>query len=268
MDNIVYEYNINLDDEIFLTKLENFSFSFKISGFKINRDYIDLNELSKIPSIKNKKILYNERFIKSFYRIFWELISKLGIATYNFYDFIDKIVYEMNRITLQDYVISDCHSTDKYNCGRAMMILEGNGKTKFIIFNSDNGIMDINTQLLYLGCEKNNLNEKTTIESRRIVKEIQYLSKEFNVKVYQNGKDIKLVLVNIINPKIVIKINLPEKYPFESPSGTFNDLTISEIDIDWSVEKKLKDIVDKLMYKYNNKLFPKHREILCYLLDL
>ena len=204
-----------------------------------------------------------------FYRIFWELISKLGVATQNFYDFIDTIVLQLNRITRQDYIITDCHSTDKYNCGRAMMFLDNNSNNKFLIYNTDSkGFMDINTQLMYLGCDDKKLKPgnlnifgKTF---KRIQKEILMLEKDFIVKIYENNDGVKLVLNR--NKDIIITLNTPSNYPFESPSGTFNDLTISEIDLDWNIRQNLKNIVDNLVYKYNNNKFPKHKQILCYLL--
>jgi len=281
MINIISEYNLNGNVEEFLAKLENFSFYLGDLGFKKDREEDDftlkfrIDELAKIPEIKDKEILNNERFIKNFYRIFWDLISKLGIATQNFYIFIDKIVYQLNRITLPNYVITDCHSTDNYNCGRAMTILEG--KSKFLIFNTDDkGYMDTYTQTLYLGCDKLKKDKKSPIKlenlekyygriSKRIEKEINILKKDFNVEAYENIDGIKLVLINKTLPKILITLNLPLNYPFSGPSGTFKDLTISEIDIDWNERKSLKDIVYKLMYKYEKGLFPKHKEILCYL---
>lgn len=148
MDIIILEYNKNGNIENFLTKLENFNYNLAKLEFKIDRNLDDsimlsvLKELEKIPEIQNKEILYNERFIQAFYNIFWPLLSKLGVGTQNFYQFIEALIYELNRFTVKDYIIYDCHSTDKYNCGRAMSII----KKGFLIYNTDEkGYMDINT---------------------------------------------------------------------------------------------------------------------------
>lgn len=216
-----------------------------------------------------------------FYKIIWDLISKLGIATYNFYDFIDRIIAELNRITIPNYFISDCHSTDNYNCARAMMVINQNN-TRFLIYNSDRGFMDTNTEMMYLGCDKPDLNKLYLDNpedvklitnyygriSKRIIKEINTLKNEFTVDIYDNKSGIKIVLKDHAN-KIVITFTLPLEYPLVPPSGTFNDLTISEAETeDWKPQDNLKLIVDKLLYKHNNKMFPRHREILCYLLLL
>tara|TARA_R110002153_G_scaffold228659_1_gene381647 strand:+ start:209 stop:1111 length:903 start_codon:yes stop_codon:yes gene_type:complete len=295
MNNIISEFNKSGNTQNFLSQWKDFSFYLGDIhlGFKKDRSLDDptlnliLKNLSKIPSIQNKDILDNSIFITNFYRIFWDLISKLGIATQNFYDFIPQLVFQMNRITIQDYVTTDCHSTDKYNCGRAMMILE-NHKSQFLIYNTDSkGFMDVNTQLLYLNCNKvsprvsprsssssasSSPREVIDLEkyygrmSKRIQKEIIMLKKDFEVKVLENISGVKLVLVNKrVIPKILITFDLPLDYPSAAPSGTFKDLTISEVDLDWSIQSNLKTVVDSLMYKYKNKLFPEHKELLCYL---
>ena len=286
MDIIVADYNQDSNKENFLLKMSNFNFKFPNNnlGFKITRDQNDalinyvIGELRKIPTIKNKEIVYNPEFISIFYKIIWDMISKLGIATQNFYDFIDHIVSELNRITVSNYVIPDCHSTDNYNCGRAMMVIN-QGPSRFLIFNSDKGFIDSNTEMMYLGCDVPDL-QKLDLENpsdiqlitkyysrmtNRIFKELEILKKEFEIDIYDNNPGIKLVLKDKIN-KIIITFTLPLEYPLEPPSGTFNDLTISEADLDWEPRYKLKNIVDRLLYKHKNKLFPKHREILCYML--
>lgn len=289
MISIISEFNKYGDEKVFLNKLEKFSFymeDFKL-GYKKDRELDDpvmkfiVNLLKKIPSIENKTILENERFIQSFYRIFWELISRLGVATQNFYMFVDDFVDETNRITRDGYVISDCHSTDNYNCGRAMIVLDPpKNSSHILVFNSDSrGMMDENTINLYLNCSKNidlkNLQIKDLPKyypkfHKRIEKEKNMLSKDFTAEIYEKENNgIKLVLFNkkpIKNgSKVMIMFDLPLDYPNSSPTGTFKDLTISQIDFDWSLESNLKIVVDKLINKYKNSLFPDHKEILCYL---
>jgi len=282
MEPIVTEYNRNENDDEFLNKLDNFSFftnEFTSLKFKMDRKSDDptmnfiLKSLKKIPSIRNKKILYNDRFINSFYRIFWDLLKKLGIGTQNFYDFIEKFVNELNRITVKDYIIYDCHSTDNYNCGRAMSIIN-KSPSRFLVYNTDDkGYMDENTQKMYLSClSDRNVNlkdvDKKIIQnkygkfSNRLIKEINSL--KFKIKMEDLTKGIKLYLKNDQN---LITFFIPLDYPFSPPSGTFNDMTISEIDIDWNEKSSLKTIVDKLILKYKTNSFPKHKILLCYLLD-
>lgn len=283
MEAIVSEYNRNENHEEFLNKLDKFSFftnELVSLNFKMDRRTDDptmnfvLKSLKKIPSIENKKILYNDRFINSFYRIFWDLLKKLGIGTQNFYDFIEKFVHELNRITVKDYVLYDCHSTDNYNCGRAMSIIN-KSPSQFLIYNTDDkGYMDTNTQKMYLSCSsyqpKENLKDvdKKIIQnkypkfSNRLIKEINSLKFKIKMEDVKNG--IKLYLKN---GEILITFFIPLDYPFSPPSGTFNDMTISEIDIDWNEKSSLKTIVDKLLSKYKTNAFPKHKILLCYLLD-
>jgi hypothetical protein len=278
MDRIIFNYNENGDEEKFLKNLDNFSFFIESLKYKMDRERDDpiilfiLKSLEKIPSIKNKKILYNENFVKSFYRIFWHLISKLAIGTQNFYDFIEQIIFQMNRITVKDYVIYDCHSTDKYNCGRAMSIIN-KYPSQILVYNTDNkGHMDTNTQEMYLSCK--NTHNKHNIEdvdnkiiekhygrfSKRVVKELSQM-KEFKIKMEEKTDGIKFYF---LKNKDLITFFLSNDYPLTSPSGTFNDMTISEIDLDWNENSSLRKIVDKLMSKNN---FPKHINLLCYLLD-
>ena len=276
MKQIIESYNKNKDDSLFLSKLEHFIFPLKIVGFKLNRNNLPvISELKDIPPIDNKKILYNEKFIEYFYRIFWELIRKLGVATQNFYSFVEDIVFEINRITTKDYVLYDCHSTDNYNCGRAMIVLN-KYPSQFLIFNTDDkGYIDEYTQYLYMGCPKKDYKDgnlpinydKFENRKKRVENEIKKLKKDFDIQVAQINNGIKLYLRR---DKILITFTIPYNYPFEAPSGTFNDLSISDIDIDWELSSSLglEKIIDKLMTKYNNNKFPKHRKILCYLLSM
>ena len=258
MNKIIEDYNLNGNDELFLEQLEAFSFPKYNLGFKKDRNLHDFDRFFKdIPSIENKNILYDERFIKSFYRIFWGLISNLGIATQNFYIFVPEILENLNRITVTDYVIYDCRSTDYYNCGRAMSIID-KYPSRFLIYNSDHGYMDLNTQILYnQGCIKIEKDKKEVL-SKRIMKEVALLQKHYSVKVY--GRSIYLK-----RDKYKITLHLPKNYPFESPYGTFNGRTISEIDLDWKPEKTLLLLADKLIIKYEAKLMPILRLICDYL---
>lgn len=285
MDTIISDYNNDRDDQKFLDVLSKYDFDMSVIelGFKEDRKSDDkvmkyvIDMLRKIPSIKNKKILYNPEFIKTFYRIVWNLISKLSIATQNFYDFLNPIINELNLITIPNYIIFDCHSTDHYNCGRAIMIID-QGPSRFLIFNSDRGFIDTNTQMMYLGCSVPNLPKlefpEETIKkyygrmSKRVLKEIEILKRDFKVDVYDNNDNngIKLVLKDRPN-NILVTFILPRDYPSTAPSGTFNDLTISEAETEnWSPRDTLKTIVDRLLFKHANKLFPKHKEFLCYML--
>jgi len=293
MDKIVSEYNKTADDKEFLTNLEKFSFfmnEFNSLKYKMIREPNDptmkfiLKELEKIPKIKNGDILYNERFVKSFYRIFWDLLSKLGIGTQNFYDFIEALIYQLNRFTNKDYIIYDCHSTDKYNCGRAMSIINKH-PSQFLIYNTDDkGYMDVNTQMNYMTCEnlenrgKREKVDKKVIEkhygrfAKRILKEIATF-KEFQVKMEETNKGIMLYLSNSnevkdIKEKNLFRFLIPFDYPSSPPSGTFNDLTISEIDIDWKPNSSLREIIDRILTKQKRNEFPKHKLLMCYLLDL
>lgn len=263
MDKIIEKYNYDNNYEDLLNSLKNFTFKEKIPGFKIERklddEYINIiiKNLEKIPEIKNKKILYDENFIKSFYKIFWNLLSRIAIATENFYIFLPFILYNLNRFTIEDYVINDCRSTDNYNCGRAMSIIK-EGVSRFLIYNSINGQMDTKTQLLYLqGC--NHLNEEEEEEgmnySNRIIKEIELLKKEFIVEL--KGKKILLK-----KGEYRISFILPKEYPRESPFGFFNGRSISEVDINWFPQRRLIDIANELIIKYESNLMPVLR-IIC-----
>lgn len=278
MDSIIYDYNNDHNIENFLDSLSTFRFTLPLMQLKKHRNKDDkiinnvIMQLKNIPTVLDKDILYNDRFINIFYNIIWDLISKLGIATQNFYEFVPDIISEINRITTSDYFIYDCHSTDYYNCGRAMAVIN-NGLSRFLVFNSDRGFMDLNTQTMYLGCSPNTLVKVDDINiisnyygrmTKRINKEIEMLNKYYTLDIYHDGKTITLF---IKIGKNLIKLNIPTDYPLSPPSGTFNDLTISEAETDnWDPRNKLTMVVDKLLYKYNNNLFPKHKEFLCYLL--
>lgn len=287
MDKFVSEYNKNRNDKEFLTNLKNFSFFMNGFGslkYKMIRQSNDstmkfiIKELEKIPKIENEEILYNESFTESFYRIFWDLLSKLGVGTQNFYDFIEALIFQLNRFTTKDYIIYDCHSTDKYNCGRAMSIINKH-PSQFLIYNTDDkGYMDVNTQMMYLSCE--NLGDagkrgKVDIKiiekyygrfAKRILKEINGF-KDFQIKMEETNKGIMLYLSNL-KDKNLIRLLIPFDYPSSAPSGTFNDLTISEIDIDWNPNSSLREIVNRLLAKQKKNEFPKHKLLMCYLLDL
>lgn len=279
---IITNYNLTNNNISFINELKNFRFQINNLGFKVIRDPLDSNDpvnsviknLREIPTINDKEILYNDEFVKYFYEIFWDLIQKLGIATQNFYIFIDIIVFELNRITTPNYIIADCHSTDYYNCGRAMTIIN-KYLSKLLLFNTDEkGYMDANTQILYLDRCMINAEKPISIEEvkkyffkygNRIIKEILLLSKDFTVKLFINNQ-LTIRLTNKENNNIKISFILPLDYPNVSPSGTFNDLTISDVDLNWSNRESLLNVVHRLMYKYNNKKFPKHIKFLCYLL--
>jgi hypothetical protein len=262
----IEKYNLNKDDELFINNFKNYSPPKINLDFKKDRKLNDpiltsfIQELREIPKIKNKEILYKDKFIKEFYRIFWNPIKELAIGTQNFYDFINPIVEELNRITTKDYVIYDCRSTDNYNCGRAMIEINLY-PSKFLIFNSQDGLMDINTQIFYSNYKKNinrecpsmeeNIDKELIVKiygkySNRILKEINLLNKKFKVNTVKDKGLIKLILQDNNN---FITFILPVNYPFSSPSGTFNGRTISEMDFDWDTSKNLKLITDKLLKK-------------------
>lgn len=272
------EYNLNQNDEVFINQLENFTPSKINLGFKIVRKANDpdlnsfIQNLKEIPEIKNKNILYNENFVKQFYRIFWKTISELAIGTQNFYIFIEEIISELNRITTKDYIINDCRSTDNYNCGRAMIEIDL-FPSKFLIFNSQDGLMDINTQIFYSNYKENlkkeclnkndkignNIDKESILQiygmyGKRILKEIVLLEKKFQVSTIKNQGLIELI---IKNDKNFITFLLPLDYPIGPPSGTFNGRTISEIDIGegdkgnkgWRPSNNLNLIIEKLLNK-------------------
>lgn len=266
---IVEEYNKNEKKEEFLPGLNNFIPKQIQIGFKKERNLNDsvlssfIEELKNIPTINDKKILYDEKFVKQFYRIFWKIISELAIGTQNFYDFIEPIINELNRITVKDYILYDCRSTDKYNCGRAMIEIN-KSPSKFLIFNTDEkGLMDVNTQLVYSNykCPEPKIIKIEEIEKyfpkfgKRIVKEISMLSKKYKVKIIEKNP----IEILLRDEKNIITFSLPEDYPLSSPSGTFNGRTISEIDIDWDTSKNLLSIINNLI----KKKFPKSFPILC-----
>lgn len=273
MDDIVFQYNNNKNYDEFLLQLSKFRFSLENMEFKKDRYFDDpviqktINILKSIPSIQNKEILYDSSFIKYFYDIFWNLIQRLGIGTQNFYVFIPIIVNELNRITVDNYVVYDCHSTDNYNCGRAMIIID-KSPSRLLIFNTDEtGHMDVNTQLLYTSdCKSVNgqeisLNEISLYFPKyygRIKKEISMIIKKYKVKLRISNGVLKILI-----PDVFISLTLDSEYPFSSPSGTFKDMTISEIDLNWSDRNTLLNVINTLL----NKKIPRHIEFLCYLLD-
>lgn len=274
MNTIISNYNQDNNNLNLLSELKNFNFVINNIGFKKDRKSNDpaisniMTTLKEIPSISNKEILYDEKFVEYFYNIVWDLIQKLGIATQNFYLFVPDIVNELNRITMDNYVLYDCHSTDNYNCGRAMIIID-KYPSKLLIFNTDEtGHMDVNTQLLYtLPCSKTNHGQEININDinnyfpqygNRIKKEINTITILRKVKLYILNDKLKIIL-----PEANIVLTLDRNYPFSSPSGTYKDMTISEIDLDWSETNTLIGIINKLL----NKNVPKHIEFLCYLLD-
>jgi len=271
----IEEYNLNKNKEIFIQNLKKITLKIPKLEFKAVRNLKDpiltsfIKELNLLPKI-NEEILYDENFVKEFYKIFWSIISKLAIGTENFYDFVSLILNELNRITVPDYIIYDCRSTDNYNCGRAMMEINL-FPSKFLLFNTDEkALMDVNTQIFYSNykenlkkeCSKSENKNENKINSEeidenfikknysqyanRILKEILLLKKNFNVSMEKNNNLVKLV---IQNDKNQIILTLPSNYPSESPFGIFNGRTISDVDLDWSLSKNLKDLTDNLIKK-------------------
>ena len=201
----INEYNLDDDVTKFLSNLKKLSIDIDESkysktmrnqiGFKVDRDINDptdpvnqfITKLSNIQPInKNHDILYNDTFIQYFYIIFWNIIQGLGISTQNFYQFIQPIIDNLNNITTDDYVIYDCRSTDNYNCGRAMDIINIY-PSKFLIFNTDDqAYFDMNVQTLYLdhhiNQDNNVINDLTGLYPRmhkRISKELSILSDDY-----------------------------------------------------------------------------------------
>ena len=244
-------------------------------GTKITRSFGDplmnkfLNTLDQIPEIKHKNILYDSRFIESFYNIIWPMLQGLGYSTQNFYDFILSIVDIINRITTVNYIIYDCRSTDIYNCGRAMIPLDL-PPSKFLVFNTDdNTQMDLNVQMSYITSNENpqclDLKEidETQLKQyhpryyKRILKEIKNLTSEYQIKIVEG---VNILLKHKTLP-IQISLALPSDYPNSAPSGIFNGLTISDVDTKkytWSPISNMKTIIDRLVTKYNNEYFKKH----------
>lgn len=239
--------------------------NYKIWGYKIVRDDQNVddpitqvfNRFDDITPIYDKGILYDERFIKYFYEILWGLLKKIGMATENLHVYVPNFIKNINRITTDNYMIYDCRSTNQYNCGRAMIVVDKNN-SRLLIFNTDDkGDMDINVQIDYVGasCEKlEPLNIDDIVKyygskHKRILAEIRKLSQKYAISLYDMKDGIRIVATNGDN----ISFDLPLNYPNEPPSGTFNGLTISDVDIlsdgSWVPSTLLISIVNKIKNK-------------------
>ncbi len=239
--------------------------NYKIWGYKVVRDDKDVDDpitqifdrFNNIESIRDKEILYDERFIKYFYEILWGLLKKIGMATQNLHVYVPNFMKNINRITINNYMIDDCRSTHQYNCGRAMIVVDKNN-SRLLIFNTDDkGNMDINVQMDYVGASCNNLKQINIDDivkyygskHKRILAEIRKLSQKYAISLYKIDRGIRIVATNGDN----ISFDLPLNYPNEPPSGTFNGLTISDVDIlsdgSWVPSTLLISIVNKIKNK-------------------
>jgi len=289
LGDIITNYNITNDDTLFLYDLNEYSkkmknekeYAYKIVellGKKVlrkNKHDDKLNtifrELRLLPHINNAEILYNSVFIELFYKIIWAMLKGFGYATENLYDYIDDFVNILNIITTDEYVIYNCYSTDKYNCGRAMIEID-NYPSKFLIFNTGSeDIMDQNIINKYIGVYDDDhkkqigINEISGFDKRiinRITKEIKNISSSYDVLLYQLDGEYPLE-INISSENINISLKIGVNYPYSKPIGTFNERTISDIDIYdsckeklWSEKCNLKNLVDYLVTKYKNNGFP------------
>ncbi len=250
-----------------------------------------LYSLEDLPEIQDTKILDNNKFIHLFYMIMWTWLKALGYSTQNLYKFIDHYVFNLNKMTRPDYVLYDCQSTDPYNCGRAMIEISTSSSnlppthvsknSKFLIFNTgaDEDAMDQRVVNQYLGLEESF--EPTGIipdmfnnhkYKKRIVKEISKLVGlgdlsgtdkvgEYQTQTLKTGDPnfpTKIVMVGENN----ISFSFPLDYPFSNPIGSYNGLTISDADINWSCSDvgwnpscDLKGIIDHLDKKFGNKIY-------------
>ena len=279
---IIDDYNQDNNTTQFLESMNKLNITFSTFGLKEIRDLRNsedpvnqiISKISSVPIIQNRNILYDERFVQQFYNIFWNIIRTMGLSTENFYEFVPSIISALNKFTTDDYFISDCRSTDNYNCGRAMIII-GLYPTRFLIFNTDsNAKMDPNTQMEYLKyiqglCVNQLSNDPNTVSDNdfdsleksgltgRLSKELQRLSDKYQISIKKEKHGWKVLLKNNTDS---ILFNIPTDYPQQPPSGIFNGLTISDTDINlgdtWFPSNNLTQIIDRLVDKSARGLMP------------
>lgn len=120
---------------------------------KYNTTYKMVKILETFEPFSDKDILYQEKIINVLQDIFEKILYTTAFRITNIGEFIDYIVSLFNHITTSDYFKIDCSRLDKnpleydntitnydYNCGRAMMQIS-EGRTKFLIFNTNNDAM-------------------------------------------------------------------------------------------------------------------------------
>lgn len=302
---IIIKYNKNQDDDYFLEELTNFlntviiepkyyaknvkneigmpygNITVKAERIVDTNNPVDLilHEMDRIPEIQNKNILENPKFIDLFYNIFWSFLMGIGFSTINLYDYIDKYIYNMNRITRDKYVIYDCRSTDLYNCGRAMLVIPRPDlfhPSKIVVFNTgaDEDVMDQGVIDYYLGI---NINfEETPIDinlikrkypryGNRIYKELTRMN-DYDIQIIETGLSDAPLKVGFRhkNKDITSFLSLPSDYPHKNPFGTYNGMSISDVDVNisctgesdkgWNPKCNLSTLLNYLENKYMIKV--------------
>lgn len=166
---IILSYNVNRDKNKFLDNLKLFSDELKKVQFRpIKKNIKDIDEkkfplcciyeFKNIPEIKDKDILYENKFINIFQDILEKIIYMIAFYIENIGDFIDILVRFLNNITLKDYIIIDCSMLKKedysYNCGRAFIQIKKD-KSRFLVFNTnDDATLDANIIKKYSNIEQ------------------------------------------------------------------------------------------------------------------
>jgi len=287
---IISQYNQNRNDDLFLRQLALFSERFKDPrsysrtlveklGSKQTRTLGDpitsvFDSLYGLPGIENEKILNNPQFIEYFYSIFWTILKAIGYATQNLYDWVEEYIDILNGLTIPNYVIYDCRSTHPYNCGRAMISIE-KGSSRFVVFNTgaDEDVMDQNVISDYLGNTLEIPFKSTSLspdlfsfykKASRIYKELSRLESEYKIQVLETknpAAPVKVVMIHRQDP-IKIVLHFPTDYPYISPFGSYNGLTISDADILVGCDLKtynprcnIKRIIDYLRAKLGTKQY-------------
>ena len=278
LGNIINRFNLNNDNVQFIGNLNEFSqrmnnsktYARRIqgnigeSGGKVLRirnfsDPLDkiFHHLSELPAIRDKNILTDSRFIELFYKIFWAILQGFGLSTVNLHDYIDDFINILNFVTVPNYVLYDCRSTNLYNCGRAMIPLpipDNYYPSKFVIFNTgaDQDVMDQNVIDSYYGIEnpefqvtsedqiKNLINIYYSKYSKRIINELRKLN-VYNIQVLETGlprTPLEIVFKHQTKP-VTVSLKLPIDYPYSKPFGVFNGYSISDTDINMSCRNKI-----------------------------
>ena len=126
-------YKILRDETYFKTQV----FNNKLVNNCLLNIWFIINSFEKI----HNRVLYNEKFIDFFEKVFQNFIYSIGRSTSNMNVFTLQIQTLLNKFTVENYVILDCNNSlnkieNEYSCGRAFSRIYKHNNSQFLLFNT------------------------------------------------------------------------------------------------------------------------------------
>jgi hypothetical protein len=219
----IMSYNVNRNKDSFYKNLETLSKN--IVEVKVDKRHSrydprlikPLTDLEAFEPLQDKQIIYEDRFLGLTYNIFERIIYNFALSITDIGDYVERLKTSLNRIFVDNYFIIDCDKIrDKvysyeedstltyytYNCGRAFMqINENGGKSRFLIFNTNNdAALDRDTLNKYNKTEEEKFIDITfTVKypvDKKILLEEEFL--EFKKQVISFDENAYKILPNVL----------------------------------------------------------------------